>query len=108
MFEHVLARFGIRWLVSSLGLWIAATLLGSNDRSGVHRGRRASRGDPSGAAGLSRPGWMDGRGPDRMARRLVQGFEWAGCIDGAPTVERPASSADFACPFRFFSRTAAR
>jgi putative membrane protein len=28
MVEHVLARFAIRWLVSSLGLWIAAALLG--------------------------------------------------------------------------------
>lgn len=26
--QHILARFGIRWLVSALGLWIAAALLG--------------------------------------------------------------------------------
>ena len=26
--EHVLARFGIRWFVSALGLWIAASALG--------------------------------------------------------------------------------
>src|SRR5436190_23391548 len=28
MIENVLVRFGIRWLVSALGLWIAATILG--------------------------------------------------------------------------------
>lgn len=28
MVQHFLARFGIRWLVSSLGLWIAAAILG--------------------------------------------------------------------------------
>ena len=37
MFEHVLVRFGVRWLVSSLGLWIAAALLGG-DRLSVGQG----------------------------------------------------------------------
>lgn len=37
MLEHVLARFGIRWLVSALGLWIAAAILGP-DRLSVGDG----------------------------------------------------------------------
>ncbi|HSX17751.1 MAG TPA: phage holin family protein [Candidatus Saccharimonadales bacterium] len=37
MVEHVLARFGIRWFVSALGLWIAASILGS-DRLSVGSG----------------------------------------------------------------------
>ncbi|HZP55584.1 MAG TPA: phage holin family protein [Candidatus Saccharimonadales bacterium] len=35
--RHVLARFGIRWFVSALGLWIAASFLGS-DRLTVGNG----------------------------------------------------------------------
>lgn len=30
MLKHVVARFGIRWVVSSLGLWIAASILGTD------------------------------------------------------------------------------
>ena len=37
MTQHFLARFSIRWLVSALGLWIAAALLGS-DRLGLGEG----------------------------------------------------------------------
>ncbi len=35
--QHILARFSIRWLVSALGLWIAASLLGP-DRLSVSEG----------------------------------------------------------------------
>lgn len=37
MMRHFLVRFVIRWFVSSLGLWIAAALLGS-DRLSVGQG----------------------------------------------------------------------
>lgn len=37
LMQHFLIRFGIRWLVSTLGLWIAAALLGA-DRLSVGEG----------------------------------------------------------------------
>lgn len=33
MITEIAGRFGIRWLVSSLGLWVAASLLGPNRMS---------------------------------------------------------------------------
>lgn len=43
--QHFLLRFGVRWLVSALGLWVAASLLGSDRLSiGIGLGTVAGAG----------------------------------------------------------------